>query len=73
MEVPKELLKEIAEKIILSRTEDIDYGLIVEHSIDLLEASEYVIYLSTEDKLFEMINLLISQAQVTVEFPESDA
>lgn len=73
MEIPEELLKEIAEQIVLDRTKDIDYGSIVEYAIDALEASEYVIYLSTQDKIFEKIDELVNSAQVTVEFPESDA
>jgi hypothetical protein len=73
MEIPEELLKEIAEQIILDRTTDIDYGSIVEYAIDALEASEYVIYLSNQDKIFEKIDELVNSAQVIVEFPESDA
>lgn len=73
MEIPEELLKDIAEQIILDRTIDIDYGLIVEQAITALEASKYVVYLSNEDKIFEKIDELVNSAQVTVEFPESDA
>lgn len=68
MEIPEEFLKEIAEQIILSRTKDIDYGLIVEQTIDLLAGSEYAVYVSNQDKIWEKVDELVSEANVSVEW-----
>lgn len=68
MEIPEEFLKEIAQKIILSRTEDIDYGVVVEQTEDMLTKSQYKVYVSNEEQIWKKVDELVSSARISVEW-----
>lgn len=68
--IPNSLIKEIAERIILSHTEDIEYLSINEMTFDMLANHEVALELSAQDTVVNAVDALVRKAKVTVEFPE---
>jgi hypothetical protein len=71
VEIPDSEIKRIAEDIILSHAEDIEYLSITEMTSDKLEAAEWPIETSEEEEaIWHRVDKMISKAVVTVSFPE---
>jgi hypothetical protein len=68
MLTPEQLLKEVAEMIVVEHTKDIEYLSIVEMSYDELDMQD----MSEEDReaTWRKLDKLVNSAKVTVEFPE---
>lgn len=69
--IPDSEIKSIAEDIILSHTENIEYLSIAEMTSDKLEAAEWPIETSEEEEdVWHRVDQMISKAIVTVTFRE---
>ena len=68
--IPDSEIQRIAEDIILSHAEDIEYLSIIEMTSDKLEAAEWPIESSEEEEaIWERVDNMISKAVVTIIFP----
>lgn len=65
------IARQVAEHIILSHTEDIEWLSICEMSSDLLAEKGYLLASDKDcEEFFHNVDAWISKAKVTVEFPE---
>lgn len=69
--VPDSEIRRIAEDIILSHTEDIEYLSITEMSSDMLEAAEWPIESNEElEEIYHRVDAWISKAKITITFED---
>jgi hypothetical protein len=78
-DITNALLKDLAEQIILSHTEDIEYLSVWEMTADHfdfndddLKAAWQKLSHEQQEELIQKVDKYVSQAEVTVRFPEED-